>query len=201
MTRSLDRTAGVASPWRSAVRASSSYALALACAAGRLSAQDTTSVHDATSDRDGWIVGPLVGVPGVGSEPFTEAFTLGFGATRLVPNRPGADLAIGLVPRFLTDGALLLGARAGVGLPLALTRDVFFVPSAGVSAVGGLASEGGGGTAGFYAGAAAVLATGSLGFRAGITLHRFGEGNGKLWLVEFGLMHVPSPTQQSARDP
>ena len=46
-----------------------------------------------------------------------------------------------------------------------------------------------------------MLATGSLGFRAGITLHRFGEGNGKLWLVEFGLMHVPSPTRQSARDP
>lgn len=189
MIGSLERTVA------SAAHRLALCALSLACTATSLTAQDEAS------RRDGWIVGPLLGVPGVGSEPFTQAFTLGVGGTRLVPDRPGADLAIGLVPRFLQDGALVLGARAGIGLPLALTRDVFFVPSAGLSAAGGVGSGGGGGTAGVYAGAAAVVASGALGFRAGITLHRFGEGNGTLWLMELGLMHVPLPSARGAGTP
>jgi hypothetical protein len=183
MIGSVARTVGLGAPIRIALGA-----LALACAATRLSAQE------GESRRDGWIVGPLVGVPGVGSEPFTQAFTLGVGGTRLVPNRPGADLAIGIVPRFLPEGAVVLGARAGVGIPLALTQDVFLVPSAGLSAAGGFGSGGGGGTGGVYGGAAAVIASGSLGFRAGITLHSFGGGNSMLWLMELGLMHVPLPS-------
>jgi hypothetical protein len=163
-------------------------ALALACATTSVGAQETASI------RDGWIVGPLVGVPGVGGEPFTEAITFGVGGTRLAPNNLGADLAIGLVPRFLADGVLVLGARAGVGIPLALTRDFFLVPSAGLSAVGGLGGGGGGGTGGVYAGGAAVLATGSVGFRAGVTFHKLGDANGSLWLMEFGIMHVPLPS-------
>jgi hypothetical protein len=144
--------------------------------------------------RDGWIVGPLIGVPGVGTEAFTEAITLGVGATRLVPNRPGVDLALGVVPRFIGDGAIVLGARVGLGLPLALSNDLFVVPSAGLSALGGFGGGGGGGTAGFYGGVATVLAVGSMGFRAGVTWHRFGSGDGNLWLAELGMMHVPLPS-------
>jgi hypothetical protein len=157
--------------------------------------------QDQVSARDGWIVGPLIGVPGVGSETFAEAATLGVGATRLVPNRPGVDLALGVVPRFLSDGAVVLGARVGVGLPLALTDDVFLVPSAGLSAVGGFGNGGAGGTGGFYGGAATVLAVGSVGFRAGVTWHRYGSGNGNLWLAELGLMHVPLPSAQRSTSP
>ena len=190
MIGSLDRTVGLV-----AHRASLLCALMLTCDATRLFAQDVAG------HRDGWMGGPLLGVPGAGREAFIPAITLGVGGTRLVPNRPGADLAIELVPRLLEAGALVLGARAGIGLPLELTRDVFIVPSAGLSALGGLASGGGGATGGPYAGAAAVVARGALGVRAGITVHRFGGGNEALWLMELGLMHVPLPSMQGASAP
>ncbi|HEV7993044.1 MAG TPA: hypothetical protein VGP25_14555 [Gemmatimonadaceae bacterium] len=167
-------------------------AIVLLFIAGPAQAQDTTLV------RDGWIVGPLIGVPGVGRESAAEFFTLGVGGTRLVPNRPGADLAIGIVPRILSEGVVAMGARAGLALPLALTGDLFLIPSAGLSAVGGVGSGGGGGTGGIYGGAAAVIAAGSVGFRAGVTLHRYGQPDGNLWLVEVGLMHVPLPSRRRA---
>jgi hypothetical protein len=190
MIGSPERTAG-----RAGLRSLIACIIVLGCAATPVSAQEDTSA------RDGWIVGPLVGVPGVGRESAAELFTLGVGGTRLVPNRPGVDLAIGFVPRVLSEGLIVLGARAGVALPLALTRDVFLVPSAGLSAVGGLGSGGGGGTGGLYGGAAAVVASGPIGFRAGITLHRFGEGSGNFWLAEIGIMHVPLPSlKRASRD-
>lgn len=160
-------------------------ALAFICLADRAAAQDTTSV------RDGWIVGPMLAVPSVGGETSAEVLAVGFSANRLVPNRPGVDLALAVVPYVLSEGALVLAGRLGVGVPFALTRNAFIVPSAGVSAIGGAGGGGVGGIGTVYAGAATVIAAGSLGFRAGVTWNRFGDEPRGLWLLELGLVHVP----------
>ena len=151
-------------------------------------AQDT-----ARTARRGWIVGALVGVPGSEGEVEPALFTLGVGVTRLVPNRPGLDLAVGMIPRVLEAGVIGVGARVGGGVPFALGRDAFVIPSAGLSAVGAAGGGGAGGLAGIYWGVATVLASGSVGGRAGVTWHRpFGE-QGSIYLLELGLMRVPLP--------
>ena len=61
--------------------------------------------------------------------------TLGVGVTRLVPDHLGLDFAIGTAPALLADGVVPIGVRIGPSIPLALGRDVFFIPSAGFSAI------------------------------------------------------------------
>lgn len=152
-------------------------------------AQDTKAAR-----RDGWIVGPLLGLPGVGSEYDLRFLTLGVGITRLVPNRPGLDLAIGTMPRIIIPERVLpLGVRIGPSIPLALGPDVFVIPSAGLSGIGGVGSGGAGGVAALYLGAAAVVVRGPVGFRAGLTVHGIRPSNFSIWLVEIGVMHVPLP--------
>jgi hypothetical protein len=86
-------------------------------------AQDSAShAQDLTSPapergRHGWIVGPLVGLPGAGSDAAYPLVTLGVGVTRLVPNAPGLDFAIGTVPYALAFGL----ARGAVGLRVGVT--------------------------------------------------------------------------------
>ena len=48
---------------------------------------------------------------------------------------------------------------------------------------------------GWYWGAAAVVAPGSVGLRAGVTLHMpfVGVAASPVWLTEIGFMHVPLP--------
>lgn len=151
-------------------------------------AQDSTAAQ-----RDGWIVGPLVGLPGAGSQYDPEFVTLGVGVTRLVPNRPGLDFSVGTLPRALPEGLFPIGVRAGPSIPLALGPDVFFIPSAGLSAVGVLGSDAAGGVVGYYWGAATVVARGSVGVRAGITWHAPLYAQASVWLVEIGVMRVPLP--------
>jgi hypothetical protein len=163
-------------------------AMTLDCSALRAKAQEPTPAV-----RDGWIVGGLVGVPGWETNVIPELFTIGVGATRLQPNRLGVDLALGTMPRAVAEGVVVLGARVGGAVPLALGRDAFLIPSVGLSGIGGVGGGGVGGAGGVYAGLATVVATGSLGFRAGVTGHRFNGFRGTVWLVELGLMHVPLP--------
>lgn len=144
-------------------------------------------------ERDGWVVGPLLGVPGAGSDYDPTFFTLGVGVTRLFPNRPGLDFAIGTVPRAIPEGIIPIGARIGASIPLAVSGEVFVIPSAGASGIG---AAGGGGAAaigGYYWGAAALVARGKVGFRAGITWHRPVDVDATVWLVEIGVMRVPLP--------
>ena len=106
----------------------------------------------------------------------------------------GLDFSIGTLPRAFEEGMLPLGARIGPSIPLALGRDAFFIPSAGLSAIGFAGSEGIGGLFGWYCGAAAVVAQGSVGLRAGVTLHMpVGAVGSPVWLAEIGFMHVPLP--------
>jgi hypothetical protein len=161
-------------------------ALLLAADVGLARGQDTTSTR-----RDGWIVGPLVGLPGSGSDYELSLVTLGVGVTRLSPNRPGLDFAIGTVPRLIPEGLFPIGARIGASIPLSLTPDAFLMPSAGLSGVGAVGSGGAAGTGGYYGGIAAVVTRGNVGFRAGVTVHRTPDADLAVWLVEIGVMRVP----------
>jgi len=154
----------------------------------------TNARASATGQRDGWIVGPLVGLPGAGSEVAYALVTLGVGVTRLVPDRMGLDFAIGTAPRLIAYGVVPIAVRIGPSIPLAMGRDAFFIPSAGVSAIGVASAEDVGGDIGWYAGAAMVAAHGPVGFRAGVTVHEplfmFGS---PVWLAEVGIMSMPLP--------
>jgi hypothetical protein len=151
-------------------------------------AQDSTTVQ-----RDGWIVGPLVGLPGAGSEAAYPLVTLGIGVTRLVPNRMGLDFAVGTAPRVMLDGLFPVAARVGPSIALPIGRDAFFIPSGGLSVVGIAGAGGVGGVVGWYTGAAAVLAYKSVGLRAGATLHVMNGAMTPLWLAEIGIVSVPLP--------
>jgi hypothetical protein len=180
---------------RLALRLAPRLALCLALAGGaspgRALAQAAPPVAaDSTGPaRVGWLVGASIGLPGAGGEAAPSLFTVGAHVTQLRPGRPGVDLAVGTVPRALAEGVVALGARAGVGLPLALSRGVLVLPSAGASLLGGVGAGGVGGTAGLHAGVAAVvLPASTVGLRAGVTWHRFEETGGGLWLLEVGFV-------------
>jgi hypothetical protein len=154
----------------------------------------TTNAHDSTTaQRNGWIVGPLVGLPGVRSKAAYPLVTLGVGVTRLVPDHVGVDFAIGTAPRLIADGLVPIAARIGPSIPLVLGPDVFLIPSAGLSAIGVASAEDFGGNVGWFAGAAGVVARGPLGFRASVTVHGPLFAATPLWLAEIGIMSVPLP--------
>ena len=157
----------------------------------------TTRSHDSTTpQRNGWIVGPLVGLPGEGSEAAYPLVTLGVGITRLVPNRLGLDFAIGTAPRVVVDGLFPVAVRIGPSIPLPIGRDAFFIPSGGLSALGVASAGGAGGVVGWYAGAAAVVAYQSVGLRAGASVHILNGSLTPIWLAEIGVMSVPPPRRQ-----
>jgi hypothetical protein len=108
------------------------------------------------------------------------------------PNRIGADLAIGTMPRAITEGVAVIGIRGNFGLPLELGRYVLFVPSAGISMLGAAGPGGGGAFVGVNGSLATVLwLSGALGARAGVSWHAFENSNGAVWLAEFGFV-VPT---------
>ena len=165
---------------------------ALLVAALLVSSAPVARSQDSTSSRrDGWVTGPLLGVPGAGSDYDPSFFTLGVGVTRLSPNRPGLDFAIGTVPRAIPEGIVPIGARVGASIPFALSPDAFVIPSAGASGIGAVGGGGVGAIGGYYWGAAGLIARGRVGFRAGITWHRPVEADDSVWLVEVGVMRVP----------
>lgn len=147
-------------------------------------AQDTASTAPAK-----WLISLSVGVPGSSGRPAPELTTVGVQWTRLRPGHLGADFALGTAPRALASGAVALGARAGVALPLALSSKTLLIPSVGLSAVGGFAGEGVGGLVGPNAGVA-VVATGmgAYGLRAGITTHFLVNWERPIWLLEMGIV-------------
>ena len=155
-----------------------------------INADAQRSLTDSSTTARNWLVGASVGMPGYESEPVPELFTIGMNLTQMRPGRLGADFAIGTMPRAFAFGAGVLGARAGVVLPIAPTPDVLFLPSAGVSLVGGAGEGGGAAIGGLNAGAAMVFWTNDVGFRSGITWHRFQDFRESVWLVEIGIVHA-----------
>lgn len=157
-----------------------------------LSVASTLGAQDSSRVRDGqWLTGFSVGVPGYGQEAEPALFTAGVNFTQLRPFRPSADFSFGTMPRVLMEGVMVLGVRAGVAVPLALSPGVFILPSGGVSLVGAAAGGGGGAEAGVNGGLAAVfLGKNGPGLRVGMTWHKFRETRGALWLLEIGIVHV-----------
>lgn len=151
---------------------------------------DTTA--DTTAARGRWSVGASIGVPGSGADVEPELVTIGLTATRFTPNRPGVDLAIGTAPRALAVGLVAVAARAGLALPLALSRDAYLVPSAGASVVGVGGWGGGAGVYGLNAGIAGIVRSGPVGLRAGVTWHRMFATGQPIWLLEVGAVGMPA---------
>jgi hypothetical protein len=160
--------------------------LIIARQAGAQSGQPFDSV---SHGHGSWLVGASVGLPGYGGQTVPELFTVGLNATQIKPGRLGADFALGTMPRALGNGAGVLGARAGGVLPFALTPDLLLLPSAGLSVIGAAGGGGGVALAGINAGMAAVLWTGPVGIRTGITWHHFEDSRGAIWLIELGVVH------------
>lgn len=169
--------------------------LALAvCCAMPAGAQDSTSRRDSTTlHRDGWIVGPSIGMPTAGGEVIPELTTVGLNFTRLDPGHLGADIAVGTLPRALADGLVAFGFRVDAAYPVSVSRHLMLLPAAGLSVIGALGEGGGGGAMGINAGLAAVIhgkATGGL--RVGITAHQFSMADVPIFLIELGLVHLPA---------
>jgi hypothetical protein len=137
-----------------------------------------------------WVIGASIGMPGYGKEAAPELFTVGMNVTQIKAGRLGADISVGTMPRAFTGGAAVVGARAGGVLPIALAPDVLLLPSAGLSLLGGAGDGAVTGLAGVNAGIAAVVWTGPIGVRTGITWHHFQNARGAIWLVELGIVRA-----------
>jgi hypothetical protein len=146
----------------------------------------------ATTTRDGWVVGALVGRLRVEDVPDAYGTAIGLGATRFTPLRPGLDVAVVTIPRLFRDGQVPLHARIGMVVPLRLADGLYLVPNVGVDAAG-LAGEEAGGWVGYHWSARALFATHHLGVEAGVVWVRAVNAPNTLWLAEIGLMRVPLP--------
>jgi hypothetical protein len=147
--------------------------------------QETPPAH-----RDGWVMGGSVGVLGPERVVYPGRFTVGAHWTRVTPGRLGPDFSVGTVPALLFP-RLVVGARGGVALPIALTRNVYVLPSGGVSMVSLLGPGALHGAVGLNAGIAAMaFVDRSYAVRVGVTAHRLSGVDGTARLVEVGLVRT-----------
>src|SRR5206468_7631732 len=98
----------------------------------------------------------------------------------------------GTMPYILSYGVLPLGLRLGVALPVSVAPHLLLIPSTGMSLIGAIGPGGGGGVAGVNAGASAVFHVAQAGLKTSLTLHRFSDTQGPVWLFEVGFVHVPA---------
>ena len=157
-----------------------------------------TSAHlaraqtSATTTREGWVVGALVGRMQVGGWADGHATAIGVAGTRFIPQRPSLDFAVVTIPRLFRAGEIPLHARMGMALPLGPKVGPFLVPTVGLD-VAGVAGESDGGWVGYHWGARALFPTRKLGVEAGVVWVRAFGARNALWLAELGLMRVPLP--------
>lgn len=171
--------------WRRAIRHTTTATLFMLCTGiAPAAAQNESEARSAT-----WLHGASIGLPGYGDETAVGLFTIGFHGTRIEHARPGFDYSVNTMPRLLTEGVLVLGARAGVALPLALSHDLILLPSLGGTFIGGMAWGDAGGAFGGNAGLAAfILNERARGLRVGASWHKFGGLGGTPWLLELGFV-------------
>ena len=161
----------------------------LACSAGTAGAQDPDEIEDRR-----WLSAFSVGVPGYGTDAELSYFTLGGRWTRLSEGRPGFDLGLDIVPRWLAEGIFGVTARPGVVLPVRLGPRVMFLPSAGLTLFGVMGQGGAGQTTGYNAGLALVtLSASGRSMRFAASRHWEWEtaSQGSIWLVEVGIGRGP----------
>jgi hypothetical protein len=156
--------------------------------------RDSSTAADSAKSR--WISGLTITLPSENGTTSSEFLGVGYSGLLARPNRIGPDVSVVVMPRFIAFGALLAGARLNLGLPIALGRNGFLVPSAGISAIAAAGVGGGGMSAGYNGSLALVLldpgaaGTGAdFGFRIGMSLHRFADnGAPMLRVIELGLV-------------
>ena len=149
------------------------------------------TAQDSISAKRDWIIGVSAGVPGYERQPVPQLLTIGLSVSQTKPGRLGTDFAIGTMPTALALGVAVLGARAGLVFPIALTPNVSLLPSAGASLVaGGGADAGVAALTGVNAGIATLIWTDNVGVRTGVTWHHFQDVRGAIWLFEFGVMRA-----------
>lgn len=140
----------------------------------------------AAAARRGWFVGGALGVPGARGELAPELFTLGLQVSQFGLRRPGLDFALGTAPRVIEFGGV--GARAGVTVPLPVSRSAVLMPVVGVSAIAALSD---GAATGFHGGASLVFGDLSQAVpRVTLTGHRFEDAIELVWLLEFGFARL-----------
>jgi hypothetical protein len=160
----------------------------LATAAAPLAAQD----DDATQRRP-WVSGVTIGVPGYERDAEPNLFLVGLHSTRVQSGHPGVDVYVGVSPRALVEGVIAIGARGGLVLPLAVSDDVVILPAGGATFIGGGSKDGAGALVGGNAGIGAIVRRGTqIGFRAGMSWHRFAGADDTFWLLEFGFVRPQS---------
>ena len=147
-------------------------------------AQDTAADKPAE-----WFIGMSLGVPGAQRNVYPAFTTVGLQFTQVRAGRIGGDIAIGTMPYLFANSMIPFGFRGDVTVPL-VTPHLIVLPSAGVSAIGAMAPGGGGGTMGVNGGIAAVVRTGGIGLRTGITWHKFPGTEGLIWLAEVGFVSI-----------
>lgn len=150
-------------------------------------AQDTTRTDTLDPRYDGWLPGAAIGVPGYGSLPVPEAFTVAMSFTKIRPNRVGPDIWIGTMPRAF-EFAGVLGARVNASIALPISGELLLVPTAGLSAIGAFGDGGGGALAGVNGGASVIVESPYMAWRFGITAHRFSQSATPVWLMELGFL-------------
>lgn len=168
--------------------------LALAvCCSMSLRAQDSTTNGDSgTLRRDGWIIGPSIGMPTAVGEVNPELITVGLNFTRLNPGHLGADLSLGTLPRALAAGFFAFGIRGDAAYPLSVSPNMLLYPAAGLSMIGAVSGDGGAGLVGINAGLAAVFyGNAPIGLRIGVTAHQFLAATTPIFLIEVGVVQVP----------
>lgn len=165
------------------------------CCSLSVSAPDSTARRDSTLlRRDGWIVGPSVGMPTANGNVMPELLTVGINFTRLSPGRLGPDLSLGTLPRALVYGAAAFGFRADAAYPVSVSPHLLVFPATGLSVIGAMGAGGGASLTGINAGMAAVFyGESSTGLRVGVTAHQFSEMTTPIVLIELGFVHVPEP--------
>ena len=154
-------------------------------------AQDSTASPDSTAPREGWIIGPLVGMSRVARERGAEALTVGLSFASLDSGRVGVDILIGTLPTAIEDGIVAFGFRFDAAYPVPVSQNLLLLPAAGFSLVGGLSGEAMEGAMGLNAGLAAVIHGASpFGLRLGVTEHRFVSDREPIYLIEVGVVHM-----------
>lgn len=159
-------------------------ALTVSTSAAIATAQDSATARPPAS-----AVGFLVGLPAYAGQTIGQLATVGVSWTQLHPQRLGADVSLGTAPRAIADGQSAIGARADAVFPLAIAPSVFLLPAAGVSMLAVTSDHA---VLGVNAGVAVMIVKSrSVGFRAGVTVHRFQDDRNLASLVEAGVVWAP----------
>lgn len=151
-------------------------ALGAAVTAPPLPGQDSTAVSGGE-----WRAGGSIGVPGFSTAALIPFFSVGLHLTRMPAGPVGIDLAVGTSPYALNLGALVLGARGALTVPVR-HESLVILPGAGVSYLD-MATQRAEAFMGGHIGAA-IITDGGL--RKGLTLHWFGNERRPVWLFEVG---------------